>query len=114
MAHYNGNVRGINQSSGSNQRSFHYLSSGLHTAYDKGGNKKMAQFKIAWLIADLLGFSSAFLGWINNLDNVKSAVLFIIGSVYMMARTYFYIRRGNNQIRKEKWEQGEREKKKVG
>lgn len=73
----------------------------------------MVQTKvIAWLIADVLGFSTAFIGWINNLDNVKSAIMFILGVIYLGARTYFYIRRGMNLLRKERWEQDEREGKK--
>lgn len=68
---------------------------------------------IALFVGDIFGWSFAFLGWLNNLDNVKSAVMFILGSAYLGARLYFYIRRQMLAVRKEKWEQDEREKKKI-
>lgn len=68
---------------------------------------------IALFFGDVFGFSFAFLGWLNNLDNVKSAVMFILGSAYIGARLYFYIRRQLILLRKEKWEQDEREKNKA-
>lgn len=61
------------------------------------------------MLCDILGVSSAILGWISNIDNVKSAIMFILGTIYIGARTYFYIRRQLILIRKESWEQKQRE-----
>lgn len=74
----------------------------------------MAQTKLILLFfTDILGISSTLLGWISNIDNVKSAILFILGVIYLSARAYFYIRRQMIQLRKEIWEQREREKEKA-
>ena len=58
-----------------------------------------------WIIADLFGFSAAFLGWINNLDTVKSTLLFIVGFTYTLARLYFYVRKGLHEIKKQEREE---------
>lgn len=110
MAYNNNNFRGTGQSPRGGQSPVYYLGGRVHNGH---GNrtKKMVQVKIGWVIADFLGFSSAFLGWINNLDNVKSAVLFVLGAIYMSARTYFYIRKGMHEIRKQDWEDEDRKKK---
>lgn len=70
---------------------------------------KMAQIKMALLLADILGFSSFFLGWVSNIDSVKSAVLFILGSIYLMIRTYYYFVHNKNKARRDQWEQQMRE-----
>lgn len=114
MAYNNRNFRTVNQSPAGDQHTFRYTRDDFYYPDGAGVKKRMVQSKvIAWLIADVLGFSTAFVGWINNLDNVKSAILFVIGSIYMGARTYFYIRKGIMNMRKDRWEQEEREGKKT-
>lgn len=61
-------------------------------------------------ICDALGITSALLGWVNNLDNVKSTILFIMGMIYFGVRTYFFIVEKNIAIRKARFEQKQREK----
>lgn len=60
-------------------------------------------------ICDGLGITSAMLGWINNLDNVKSTILFILGTIYFMVRIYFMIMERSAALRKERFEQRQRE-----
>lgn len=70
----------------------------------------MAQIKMTLIwVCDILGISSMLLGWLANIDNVRSAVLFILGSVYAGGRIYYSFRKWDLQIRKDKWEQDVRE-----
>lgn len=59
----------------------------------------MAQIKWAVWLADLLGISTTLLGFISNIDNVKSAILFILALTYMMFRIYFYVIQRQQSIR---------------
>lgn len=106
MAHNIQHNRDFNKQSPVGEFPFRYLSSDLHNS----GRKPMAQGKLILLFfTDFLGISSTVLGFITNIDNIKSAILFILGSIYLGARAYFYIRRGLIQVRKELWEQKQRE-----
>lgn len=67
--------------------------------------QKMAQIKLAIILADLLGFSTFILGWIVNMDNVKSAVVFIVGLIYAMVRVYFTVVHNKNRKKREEWDQ---------
>ena len=53
--------------------------------------KTMGQTKIMWLLlADILGIPITILGFVFNLDNTKSAILFLVGLGYILTRWYFY------------------------
>lgn len=71
---------------------------------------KMEAKTVGIWICDTLGITSALLGWVNNLDNVKSTILFIMGLIYFLVRTYFFIVEKNIAIRKARFEQKQREK----
>lgn len=62
-------------------------------------NLQMAQIKWAVWLADLLGISTTLLGFISNIDNVKSAILFILALTYMMFRIYFYVVQRKQAVR---------------
>lgn len=53
-------------------------------------------------ICDALGITSAMLGWVNNLDNIKSTILFIMGVIYFGVRTYYFIREKDISLQKAK------------
>lgn len=91
-----------------NQEKFSYLGTSFLQTY-VSRILKMAQIKVALLLADILGFTSFILGWVSNIDSVKSAVLFILGSIYLMIRTYYYFVHNKNKARREQWEQEIRE-----
>lgn len=102
------NGKQLQQKSVDNGDNISYLSISFLQTIAKNA-RKMAQFKLAWIIADFLGFGSLFLGWISNLDNVRSAVLFILGSIYAMIRIYWSHVHNRNKDVREKWEQQVRE-----
>lgn len=66
--------------------------------------ERMVLNKLAWLIFDVFGIPTVLLGILNNLDNVKSVILIILGSIYLMIRTYFYFIQKNQAVRKEEIE----------
>jgi hypothetical protein len=105
MAHNIQRDRGFNKQSHVGEFPFRYLSTDLHNS----GHKRMAQIKLGLWICDILGISSTVLGFLTNIDNIKSAILFILGAIYLSARAYFYIRLKDIQVRKELWEQKQRE-----
>ena len=60
---------------------------------------KMGAVKIAWFLADILGLSSLFLGWINGIDTAKTITLFVLGAIYASLRIYFYWKKSNQDLR---------------
>lgn len=52
---------------------------------------KMAEAKIAAIILNLIGIPLCFVAFIQNLDNVKSAVLFICALCFILIRMYFFV-----------------------
>lgn len=68
-----------------------------------------AKFLI-WLCLDILGGIFATRTIIGTIDNIKEVILFIILMSYALARFYFYVRRSWVRVRREEWEQRQREK----
>lgn len=69
---------------------------------------KMAQIKLLWVLADLLGISSVILGIVDNFDSIRSVILFIIALSYLLFRIYFYVIKSKQAVRKndlELWHQ---------
>ncbi len=53
--------------------------------------QKMAEIKGMWIILNLIGVPVYILGIVNNLDNYKSAILFLMGLLYsvtVLMRSY--------------------------
>lgn len=67
--------------------------------YDFKRVNKMGQVKILWLICDIFGIPITLLGIVANLDNIKSAILAILGITYLMIRSYFYVIKSNQSVR---------------
>src|SRR6187431_3283701 len=70
---------------------------------------RMAFTKLGWFILDCFGFSTAFLGFITNLDNIKSAILAILGIVYMGVRMFYYIKQKEQALREKEYDLWDRE-----
>lgn len=51
----------------------------------------MAETKFALILFNLLGIPVYILGFFANLDNIKSAILFLLGLIYMMIQIYFNV-----------------------
>lgn len=69
---------------------------------------KMAQIKLLWVLADMLGISSVILGIIDNFDSVRSVILFILALSYLGFRIYFFVIKSKQAVRKsdlELWHQ---------
>lgn len=77
--------------------------------YITENKKKVAQAKLMWIIADIIGLPVAFLGIITNLDNVKSAIIAILAIAYLMLRLYFYFVQKQQAIREKEYELWEKE-----
>lgn len=60
---------------------------------------EMAQIKWALIICDWLGIPVTVLGIWANMTNVKSTILFIIASAYLMLRAYYYAIRQQQEAR---------------
>lgn len=52
---------------------------------------KMAETKLAAILLNLLGIPLCFISFMQNIDNVKSAVLFILAVCFLMFRIYFFV-----------------------
>lgn len=52
---------------------------------------KMAEAKIAAIILNIIGIPLCFIAFIQNLDNVKSAILFICALCFILIRMYFFV-----------------------
>lgn len=60
---------------------------------------RMAQIKWALILADLLGVPFYLMGIAENMGNVRSAILFIVGLTYIMFRMYFYVIQRRQAVR---------------
>lgn len=61
--------------------------------------KTMAQVKLVWILIDFLGIPLTLLGFIFNLDNVKSAIIAVLAIIYLMFRMYYYVIQKKQSIR---------------
>jgi hypothetical protein len=52
-----------------------------------------------WLILDIFGVPLYLLGIAANIDNIKSAILAILGISYLTVRAYFYIIKSKQAVR---------------
>jgi hypothetical protein len=60
---------------------------------------QMAQIKwLSWL-GNILGIGTAILGFLSNIDNVKSAILFLVGLTFLMFRTYYSVIKWRQEVR---------------
>lgn len=59
----------------------------------------MAQAKMIWLLCDFLGIPLSILGILANMDNVKSAIIAVLGITYLMVRMYFYVTKSKQDVR---------------
>lgn len=78
--------------------SVHSLGFGMQLFNIKRVNK-MAQSKMIWLICDFLGIPLSILGIIANMDNVKSAIIAVLGITYLMIRMYFYMIKAKQDVK---------------
>lgn len=74
---------------------------GLSVLTGNRSKKMLETAAIKWMIADLIGGTFVLLGIVNNFDNIKSLILFILGAIYMGVRIYYTIIK-NEQARREK------------
>jgi hypothetical protein len=66
--------------------------------------KTMAHAKILWLVADIIGIPMTILGFILNIDNVKSAFIAMIVIIYLMIRLYYYVIQKKQAVRQKELE----------
>ncbi len=66
--------------------------------------KKMATAKFLWGLGDWLGIPGAILGIVNNLDNIKSAILAILLIMYFMIRIYYLVVEKKQAAKKREYE----------
>lgn len=59
----------------------------------------MATLKWSLIIADILGIPIWMIGIVSNMDNIRSAILFILGLMYVMTRMYFFVIQKKQAIR---------------
>lgn len=76
---------------------------------DDKRNKRMAEAKIILFLANWIGYPLYIFAFIANLDNVKSAILFICAVLFFMVRTYFYIIKSKQQVREKEFDLKEKE-----
>lgn len=72
--------------------------------YDFKRLHKMAQIKLMWLLCDFLGIPVTILGIIANIDNIKSAILAVLGVAYLCVRGYYYIKQKDQALREKELE----------
>lgn len=60
---------------------------------------EMAQIKWALILADLLGIPFYLMGIVENMGNIRSAILFIVGLTYIMFRMYFFVVQRRQAVR---------------
>ncbi len=77
---------------------FYYPGINLQLPYLKR-TIKMAQVKWALILCDMLGIPVFFMGITANIDNVRSAVLFILATIYIMIRGYFFFVRQRQAVK---------------
>lgn len=94
-------VYGANGERSENGR--HIVHNGAHSLHVLNGKRRKKMFDataIKLAIFDIFGGSFTVLGILNNLDNLKSLVLFILGAIYLGVRIYFTIIRTSQAVRK--------------
>lgn len=74
---------------------------------------QMAQIKWALILCDMLGIPVTVLGIWANMTNIKSTILFIIASVYLMMRAYYYHIRQQQESRAREIDNWHKEQDKV-
>lgn len=76
---------------------------------------KMAETKIAAILLNLIGIPLCFISFLSNLDNIKSAVLFLCALCFILIRMYFFVIWAKQKTRKQEYElrQLERDDKKA-
>jgi hypothetical protein len=72
--------------------------------YDVKRNHKMAQIKLMWLLCDFLGIPVTILGIFSNIDNIKSAILAVLGIAYLCVRGYYFIKQKDQAVREKEIE----------
>lgn len=50
----------------------------------------MAQVKLMWIIADILGIPIYLMGILQNIDNGRAIILSILGAMYIILRMYHF------------------------
>lgn len=65
---------------------------------------KMGETKIAAIFLNLIGIPVSIVAFITNIDNVKSAVLFIVALIFFMFKIYFYVIWAKQKTRKNELE----------
>lgn len=86
-----------------NRMAFYYPGFHMQLPYLKRITE-MAQIKWTLILADFLGIPIYFLGIYDNINNVRSAVLFIVGLTYVMFRIYFYVIQRKQAVRDKEYE----------
>lgn len=59
----------------------------------------MAQIKWALIVADILGIPIYVVGFIANLDNIRSAILFLVALTWAMFRLYYFVVQRKQAVR---------------
>lgn len=65
-------------------------------------NTRMAEVKVILSILNFLGCGLYSYALFINLDNVKGTILMVIGSLFGIAKLYFYIVRSFQRVRRER------------
>lgn len=65
---------------------------------------KMAETKLAVILLNLIGIPLCFISFLSNLDNVKSAVIFICALAFILIRMYFFVVWAKQKTRKNELE----------
>lgn len=65
---------------------------------------KMAETKFAVLILNLIGVPLCFIAFWSNIDNVKSAVIFLVALIFLLIRIYFYVIWAKQKTEKQRME----------
>ena len=77
-------------------------SNDLHNPYKR--IIKMAETKFVALILNLIGIPLCFIAFWDNIDNVKSAVIFLVALTFLLIRIYFYVIWAKQKTEKQKME----------
>ena len=82
-----------------------FYSTGINMQlYDFKRVNKMAQIKLMWLLCDFLGIPVTILGIATNIDNVKAAILAVLGIAYLCVRGYYFIKQKDQAVREKEIE----------
>jgi hypothetical protein len=65
---------------------------------------RMAHTKTLWLIADIFGVPTSFLGIWLNIDNIKSVIIAILAICYLMLRAYYFWKQKEQSLREKEYE----------